>query len=141
MRITPDITEISKIYCNKKFKIQIIIRCLFHIVIILFFPISNLLSKNYILSNLIFTTILLIGSITLILLEKKELFIPREYFHKNNLRIIAIIIFYWVLINTTYLNLCKVIVFSTIVTLIEVYSCYKEYVTFCSHMKEFKNSI
>lgn len=130
--------DISRIYKEKNFKRQIIIRCIFHIILILFFPLMDYISVNYLVSRMIFSLLIIIGFGLLGVLEKKELFIPREYFHKYKYRGFYVVIFIllWIFVSNMKLGLYRMCLYSIFIAPIEIFACYKEYTLFNDKMKE-----
>ncbi len=96
------------------------------------------LSVNYLLSRMFFSLIIIIGFGVLGALEKKDLFIPREYFHKYKYRGIYVIIFIllWIFVSNMRISLYRISFYSIFITPIEIYACYKEYVLFNDKMNE-----
>lgn len=147
-----DYKDISRIYNEKTFKKQLFFQGIFLSFIVLSIPILELIMEItpiniqffgmqrslvgilwFIVSSLLVIIWIIISS----RLEKKEIFIPLNYYRIIRFRVCYILAFYMLAIIFFDSNLTfPMLMYALIYIPIEIYSSHKEYLTFKKKMEE-----
>lgn len=140
-----DYKLISKMYDEKTFKIQLVVTGIFYSGILLSFPISELLMENtqinYNFFSMMRTLAFIIWFSICSRLEKKEIFIPWNYYRIVSFRVCYVIVFF--ILGFIFLDSEKsfflILLLALIYIPIEIYSSHKEYITFKMKMDKVRH--
>lgn len=131
-----DYRDIAKIYNEKTFKKQLVLQGIFTSFIVLSIPIVGLLMNIFRMNHYFFSILMSLAFIVWISVmsfqEKKETFIPAKYFSYIRYRVCYLLVFFILNIKIGSIDnpILPLLIIALLYIPIEIYSGYKEFVTF-----------
>lgn len=131
-----DYRDITKIYNEKTFKKQLVLQGIFTSFIVVSIPIVGLVMNIFRMNQYFFSILMSLTFIVWIsvksFLEKKETFIPNKYFSYIRYRVCYFLVFFILNIKISSVDnpFFPLLIIALLYIPIEIYSGYKEFVTF-----------
>lgn len=131
-----DYRDITKIYNEKTFKKQLVLQGIFTSFIVVSIPIVGLVMNIFRMNQYFFSILMSLAFIVWIsvksFLEKKETFIPTNYFSYIRYRVCYFLVFFILNIKISSIDnpFFPLLIIALLYIPIEIYSGYKEFVTF-----------
>ena len=131
-----DYRDITKIYNEKTFKKQLVLQGIFTSFIVVSIPIVGLVMNIFRMNQYFFSILMSLTFIVWIsvksFLEKKETFIPTKYFSYIRYRVCYFLVFFILNIKISSVDnpFFPLLIIALLYIPIEIYSGYKEFVTF-----------